>query len=858
MNQIMKSIIRYSLLLCLALVCGFLASCADDLLVTPTTDTVGQPLELTVSQTTIPATRLELGQDGLTTVWQPRDQLVLVKKDRSSAPIYLNCTLTEPASSATFASESGVPAGDYWVIYNYNENLAYGHHSFSSVDEINEQNKLVLYGELNLTAGTSTASVEMHHLYAQVMVELKNVPDNVDMSGYTIGMYSSKKGMPIYKQFAANGLVNAEYGVNPNDLNNYNNNSTYFPSDKRWHNIRFGQYNVKGTWIEGYNDPDTGDWVEGHFQTSGEQFSNSALVLPEDLSQEEVFFYVITNEGGNSKCYEIKKALGKVNLKAGIRYKVVLDLAETDANTTVSTLNFCGSNGSVFEISTPTQWRHATYKGDRDVYGASNYGYKIADNIDFTGEYFFPLNTKNIDGNEKTLSNIELDWSDEDNVGLYKTEWIWNTWNDVTHTSDNGHMETVQPKQSYCNISNLTLESVTIKGKNYVGAFGGYNVRADNCKVIGTSVISGSGDYVGGIVGWNRLSSDEMDFRSLLSEVSVGQNCTLTGANYIGGIVGAYEQTDNWLGQFTSSRQPLNNCVSSATVTATGNYVGGIFGKIGGYNTNNNSSTIEFTMDDYTYTLLKCQNKGSVTGKDYVGGIGGDFALACYSGNSVDRVVLRQSFSDGKVKGDNYVGGILGRSMVSLNTCYSINSIEGTSNVGGIVGILTGDMMGQWRIANCYSLSALTVGAEGVAGGIVGAGGMGATVINSYFAGTNPTDCGIIGNSAGYCTVDHCLTTLPSLGTNLDTSPTARPSNPREEYDSNTGQWIIVYDYYPDAIIGSEYNVTSILDKKTVINGDNAYSDNYWPLDTYPYYCVKFDSFSADTDAPDYKDDVIN
>lgn len=52
MNQIMKSIIRYSLLLCLALVCGFLASCADDLLVTPTTDTVGQPLELTVSQAT--------------------------------------------------------------------------------------------------------------------------------------------------------------------------------------------------------------------------------------------------------------------------------------------------------------------------------------------------------------------------------------------------------------------------------------------------------------------------------------------------------------------------------------------------------------------------------------------------------------------------------------------------------------------------------------------------------------------------------------------------------------------------------------------------------------------------------------
>lgn len=732
---------------------------------------------------------------------------MLVKKDRTAAPIYLNCTLTEPASSATFASESGVPAGDYWVIYNYNEYLAYGHHGFSSVDEINERNKLVLYGELNLAAGTSTATVEMQHLYAQVMVELKNVPAAADgMAGgssYIVGMYSSKKGMPVYKQFTVNGLVNAEYGINPNDLNNYN-NSTYFPSEKRWHNIRFGYYNVNGTWVEGYHDSNTGEWVEGHFQPSGGQLSNSALILPEDLSQEEVFFYVIMSGMERSKCYEVKKAIGKVNLQAGVRYKVVLDLNEADINTTVSTLN--GSMGAnaymCYEISTPEQWRHAAYRNE-------NYGnYKITTDIDFTEEYFFPLSARNIDENGKTLTNIELDWSDEDNVGLYKAEW------ELSAESDG--MRALQPKQSYCNISNLTLESVTFKGKSYVGALGGYNVQADNCKVIGTSVVSGSGDYVGGIVGWNRLSSDMgMEFRALLSEVSVGQNCAITGTNYVGGIVGAYEQAENWLGQFSSSLQPFNYCVSSATVTATGNYAGGIFGKMGGYNANSSFSHIEFSMDDYTYTLLKCQNKGSVTGKDYVGGIGGDFALACYNGGSVDRIVLRQSFSDGKVKGDNYVGGILGNSMASVNTCYS--------------------------------LSALTVEANGVAGGVLGASGMGATVVNSYFAGTNPTNCGIIGNSAGYCTVDHCLTTLSSLGTNLDTSPTGHPNS----YGPGNG-------YCPDTITDSEYSVTSILDKKAVINGDNAYSDNYWSLDKYPWYCVKFDSFSADTNAPDYKDDVIN
>lgn len=833
----MKSITRYSLLFCLAWICTFFAGCADDIIQNDTTLT-GKPFELKVSQSTVPATRLELGQDGLTTRWQPNDKLVLVDKARTKAPIYLTCTLTEPAASATFASESGVPAGDYWVIYNYNENLAYGHQGFSSVDEINANNKLVLYGELNITEGTSSASVEMKHLYAQVKVKLENLPNNSGMGmELSVGMYSSKKGLPIYKQFTSNGLVNAEYGYDPNAMNNWTNTSTYFPSDKKWHNIRFGEYNTKGTWIEGHYD-DNNNYVDGYYQPSAQQLSNSALVLPENMSDEDVYFYVLS---GN-QCYEFKK-INKVNLRAGISYTVVLDFNDVTVKT--STLNSTTSNNgmnTVYEISTPEQWRHAAYRND-------NGNYKITDNIDFTGEYFFPIAANSINGNERTLSNISLDWPNEDNVGLYKREWRWETWNSITQTSDNWHMEIEQPKSNYCTISNLTLESVTFKGKSYVGAFGGYNVSADKCKVIGTSVVSGTGDYVGGIVGWNRLHGDNMSSWPNLSDISVGQNCTVTGANYVGGIVGAYEQGENYLGQFSSSQQPLDVCISSATVTATGNYVGGIFGKMGGYNVNNASSNIEFSMDDYTYTLLKCQNKGNVTGNNYVGGIGGDFAISCYRG--IDRVVLKQSFSDGKVKGNNYVGGILGSSMASVNTCYSINTVEATTTgLGGIVGTMNMGYMS--RIANCYSLSELVVGANGTAGGIVGLGGggaLGVTVTNSYFAGTNPTNCGIIGNSEGSCTVDHCLTTLSSLGTNLGEHQIVT------SYDPSTGQpnsW----QSFPDAITSSQHGVTSILANKAIINRDNAYSDNTWS--NHPHECVKFASFSADTNSPDFDDEVIN
>lgn len=821
----MKSITRYSLLFCLAWACMFFASCADDIIQNDTTLT-GKPFELKVSQSTVPATRLELGQDGLTTRWQPNDKLVLVDKARTKAPIYLTCTLEASAASATFASESGVPAGDYWVIYNYNENLAYGHQGFSSVDEINRNNKLVLYGELNITEGTSSASVEMRHLYAQVRVQLKNIPGNPNgNSNYIIGMYSSKKGLPIFKQFTAKGLVNAEYGVDPSSMNSYTN--TYFPSDKKWHNIRFGAYNVEYSWDNNMTQTPS---------NLAQLEANSALVLPEDLSQEDVFFYVIENvwtgNGQESKCYEIKKAK-LVNLRAGVSYKVILDLDEANANTTVSTLASQSnmSASSTYEISTPEQWRHAVYRND-------NGSYKITDNIDFTGEYFFPIDAININGNGKTFSNISLDWSDEDNVGLYKKEWSLGAMNEYLFSN---------PKDYFCTISNLTLENVTFKGRSYVGAFGGYNVTANKCKVIGSSVVLGTGNYVGGIVGWNKLESWSLP---ILSDVSMGQNCTVVGVNYVGGIVGRYGAT--YMNHFSasSSLKPFDTCVSSATVTAKGNYVGGIFGKIGGYNDSNASTNIDFSMDDYTFSLLKCQNKGNITGNDYVGGIGGDFAI--YSGgNTLDRVVIKQSFSDGKVKGNNYVGGILGSSMVSVNTCYSINTVEATTTgLGGIVGTMNMGYMS--RIANCYSLSELVVGANGTAGGIVGLGGggaLGVTVTNSYFAGTNPTNCGIIGNSEGSCTVDHCLTTLSSLGTNLGEHQIVT------SYDPSTGQpnsW----QSFPDAITSSQHGVTSILANKAIINRDNAYSDNTWS--NHPHECVKFASFSADTNSPDFDDEVIN
>jgi hypothetical protein len=289
----------------------------------------------------------------------------------------------------------------------------------------------------------------------------------------------------------------------------------------------------------------------------------------------------------------------------------------------------------------------------------------------------------------------------------------------------------------------------------------------------------------------------------------------------------------------------ISGCTSSATVNGD-DYVGGIFGKLGGsVIRQENSTCLYFDMDDYTLTLSGCKNYGSVSGNNYVGGIGGDFAVTSNNsydssdGTSRERVVLNRSLSEGTVTGNKYVGGILGTTIGFVNTCYSTGTIEAKdSEVGGIVGDHNDGY--QSSISNCYSLADIKVGANGCAGGILGRGSY-VTIKNSYYASEDMLPDGIVGYSNGYCTIENCLTATGSLGTSLGSH-------------TITDLWGNVYSS-PDAITNSLTSVESILANKSIINGDNAYSDNIWT--NYPYECVKFDSFSAEVENPDLDSDTI-
>jgi hypothetical protein len=141
-------------------------------------------------------------------------------------------------------------------------------------------------------------------------------------------------------------------------------------------------------------------------------------------------------------------------------------------------------------------------------------------------------------------------------------------------------------------IRDLSLYSVNISGIDYIGGIAGYNYLGiiENCTVTGT--ITGTSDYVGGIVG-NNSGTIEKCF----SEGNI------IGSSYVGGIVG---NNDNGT---------IEDNASTGNITGTDNYVGGIAGASMG-------------------TIRRCYATGSISGNDSVGGIVGR-----HDGGAVDNCV---------------------------------------------------------------------------------------------------------------------------------------------------------------------------------------------------------------------------
>jgi hypothetical protein len=173
-----------------------------------------------------------------------------------------------------------------------------------------------------------------------------------------------------------------------------------------------------------------------------------------------------------------------------------------------------------------------------------------------------------------------------------------------------------------------------------------------------------------------------------VSNVSVSG--AVSGVNYVGGLIGMQNTTAG----------TITNCSSSATVTSTGNGIGGLIGRnsgtiTGSYATGSMASNALYigglTGQNFG-TISKSYARGNITGNSYYSG-----GLVGLDGGSI-----LNSFAMGNVTGTDYIGGLIGRKTtdtIEVTNSFSKGLITSSgSNVGGFIGLNEG----TGTINSCY------------------------------------------------------------------------------------------------------------------------------------------------------------
>jgi hypothetical protein len=248
-----------------------------------------------------------------------------------------------------------------------------------------------------------------------------------------------------------------------------------------------------------------------------------------------------------------------------------------------------------------------------------------------------------IDGNNKTISNLYINRPDEEYVGFI------------------GYIQTA------VHIQNLNLTNVDITGKTRVGGLVGAIKDAtaslvENCSV--TGVVRGN-LFTGGMFG--RLSGTVRDCHT---DTTVEVILVDGSAFNHGGLAG------------TVAEATVANCYAVGNVI--GDYTfGGLFG-------NAYDSTISHC---YALGDLECHRLSTVNKE--IGGFVGHISNGC---------LITDCFSRGDVDGRRELGGFCGYLIRStIERCYSTGSVTNPSplaNCGGFIGYSSG--LAEAIITNCY------------------------------------------------------------------------------------------------------------------------------------------------------------
>ena len=296
-----------------------------------------------------------------------------------------------------------------------------------------------------------------------------------------------------------------------------------------------------------------------------------------------------------------------------------------------------------------------------------NYGtYVLATDLDLTGETVTPLDLEKgvFLGEGYTISNLTIDSSTSDKVGLFKEAKF---------------------------LSNVTLDTVAITGYDSVGALAGICTDVQDCTC--TNIDITGHDNVGGMVGGSTNTFHAGAYRCDTSGVVTG-----SGVN-TGGITG--------LGTAN-----MYDCFSDTTVSSTGANTGGISGKVWTLERCAHIGPVVGTtavggLNGGGNWVRDCYQLGDVSGSDRVAGLVGAVLRSNYE--AINSYVVGAVTSSGAELADGLMTPYIGsRPFFSGIISDSFYAGEAELNQGGTKVLATelecpSDLLGTWNFSSTWN-----------------------------------------------------------------------------------------------------------------------------------------------------------
>ena len=345
----------------------------------------------------------------------------------------------------------------------------------------------------------------------------------------------------------------------------------------------------------------------------------------------------------------------------------------------------------------------------------------------------------------------------------------------------------------------------TMNGLNAMGGVVGLNEGIIRDCTLSGSMGSATQDYIGGIAGLNVGSRTAGTIENCTTE----KNCTVTGRNTVGGIVG-----------YNLSGGRIQNNTSSANVNGAGR-VGGIAGENGGVIVLSSTPTEKRRVNGSGSGVGGVIGVNTATGtlSPARGSAQGDIIAAD------NRLTVRGSSMVGGIAGINR--GTLGGTSINCLTNQAAEVRAAAGSAGGVVGAQEG---AKAVLRYAKNLGQVTANVS-AAGGIVGMNSAGSTVENCIGNGSVTSNDGYAGGvaSENYGTIRSCSVGTDNRVTLITRNKTAAGAICAVNHKGGTVQGATLGDHI--TISGSAFILGAVV-------GDNSGTVTATEVSQQPTYSV--------------------